>query len=125
MLKMLSEFGDNLKKYLNVIFKLNFGELFVYVLELLLTFVVAIITYYPVKLFKDLFSSILSLCGIYSGIIYNILEVLANIGTIICFILTFIYCFNIRYSELKQSEKEKKVKKSKEIDDIDLPSMKK
>ena len=125
MIKMLKDFWKNLKEYIKVIFKLDFGELFVYILEMILTMVVGILTYYPVKLIRDLFVSIITLCGFTSGIAISVLDIIFNILTIICFVCTFIYCFNIRYGELKQSEKEKKQNKEKEDNNIELPSIKK
>ncbi len=125
MKEMFKSFWNNLKNYINIIFKLDFGELFVYLLELILVIVTGLLTYIPVSLVKDLIFNIIALFNGNMNIVYNIINVIFSLISLFVFVVVFIYCFNIRYAELKKNENEKKAKKNKNDEDIELPTMKK
>ncbi len=125
MKEMFKSFWNNLKNYINIIFKLDFGELFVYLLELILVIVTGLLTYIPVSLVKDLIFNIIALFNGNMDIVYNIINVIFSLISLFVFAVVFIYCFNIRYAELKKNENEKKAKKNKNDEDIELPTMKK
>lgn len=125
MKEMFKSFWNNLKNYINIIFKLDFGELFVYLLELILVIVTGLLTYIPVSLVKDLIFNIIALFNGNMNIVYNIINVIFSLISLFVFVVVFIYCFNIRYAELKKNENEKKAKKNKTDEDIELPTMKK
>lgn len=125
MKEMFVNFYKNLKDYIDIIIKLNFGELFVYALELILITVLSLLMYIPVGLIEDLVRTVCVTAAPDAVILITIVNIIFKVISLGVFVFIFIYLFNGRYSDLKKDIKEKKEKAAKQIDDIELPNMKK
>jgi len=133
---MIKSFFKNGKKYLDYLMKLDFAELLVNVVEIVLLAILAGLVALPIGVFRDLFYSIVKAIGGTSEAIFNWYNVLFNFFTGIIGIALFMYLFNRRYSKLdelikkddlrdkKRKEKNKDNKKDEEDVEIDLPKKK-
>ena len=120
--KLMKNFGSNVKKYVDYIMKLGFGELFIQFLILVIILVLACFVYVPVGLVQDLIWNIVNIAGNMSVIVFNVYNVIFGVISFILAALAFMYLFNKRYDDVQKEIKEQKNKK--EVGNIDLPKMK-
>lgn len=125
MKDMFKNFIKNLKEYVDIILKLNFGELFVYSLELILIVLLSLLMYIPVGLIEDLVRTVCLAIIPDVEVVLTIINIVFKIISLGIFVIVFIYLFNGRYNDLKKDIKEKKEKSSKKEENIELPSIKK
>ncbi len=130
---MFKEFGKNFKKYFDYLMTVNFKELFVNTVILLLILILSAFVFMPIGLIQDLFRNAITMTTEFSGKgdeIFNF--VFKFIGTI-CFFLSFIYLFNRRLrdidafkEQINESIKPKKeTSKKEEIkEEFDMPKAK-
>ena len=117
--KLMKNFGSNVKKYVDYIMKLGFGELFIQFLILVIILVLACFVYVPVGLVQDLIWNIVNIAGNMSVIVFNVYNVIFGVISFILAALAFMYLFNKRYDDVQKEIKEQKNKK--EVGNIDLP----
>ncbi len=120
--KMMKDFGGNVKKYIDYIMKLGFGELFIQFLILVIILVLACFVYVPVGLVQDLLWSIVNIMGNIPVIVFSIYNIVFSLLSFVLAALAFMYLFNKRYSDVEKEIKEQKDKK--EGKSIELPKMK-
>ena len=125
MKDMFKNFIKNLKEYVDIILKLNFGELFVYSLELILIVLLSLLMYIPVGLIEDLVRTVCLAIIPDVEVVLTIINIVFTLISLGIFVIVFIYLFNGRYNDLKKDIKEKKEKSSKKEENIELPSIKK
>ncbi|MGN1338453.1 MAG: hypothetical protein ACI4WW_08270 [Candidatus Coprovivens sp.] len=125
MKDMFKNFIKNLKEYVDIILKLNFGELFVYSLELILIVLLSLLMYIPVGLIEDLVRTVCLAIIPDVEVVLTIINIVFKLISLGIFVIVFIYLFNGRYNDLKKDIKEKKEKSSKKEENIELPSIKK
>ena len=120
--KMMKDFGGNVKKYIDYIMKLGFGDLFIQFLILVIILVLACFVYVPVGLVQDLIWSIVNIMGNIPVIVFSIYNIVFSLLSFVLAALAFMYLFNKRYSDVEKEIKEQKDKK--EGKSIELPKMK-
>ncbi len=120
--KMMKDFGGNVKKYIDYIMKLGFGDLFIQFLILVIILVLACFVYVPVGLVQDLLWSIVNIMGNIPVIVFSIYNIVFSLLSFVLAALAFMYLFNKRYSDVEKEIKEQKDKK--EGKSIELPKMK-
>lgn len=120
--KMVKDFGGNVKKYIDYIMKLGFGDLFIQFLILVIILILACFVYVPIGLVQDLLWSIVNIMGNIPTIVFNIYNILFGLISFVLAALAFMYLFNKRYDDVQNEIKEQKDKK--EGNNIELPKMK-
>ena len=141
---MFKDFMKNGKKYIDYLMGLDFVELFVNVVEIIILILLASLVYLPIGLIQDLLYELLVAVVGVSETFFKWYTILFRFGTGVIAIIVFIYLFNRRYAKLdkliekdpmrdrknKQKEEttEKKEETTKEKSEdnskIDLPKKK-
>lgn len=126
MKKNIKEFGSNLKKYIDHIMKLGFGELFFHFVELVIVVLIACFVYIPIGLIQDLLFSVLGIVTDVPTTIGLIINLIFSILSAVLAASAFMYMFNRRYEDLKNgkdSEKKSKANDALEIvkDEFEMP----
>ncbi len=130
---MFKEFGKNFKKYFDYLMTVNFKELFVNTVILLLILVLAAFVFMPLGLIQDLVRNAITMTTEFTGKgdeIFNF--VFRLIGTI-GFFLSFIYLFNRRLRDIDAFKeqvddsikgKKENYKKEETKEEFDMPKAK-
>ena len=126
MLKTIKEFPGVLKKYIDAIMKMTFGELLVHFFELLILLLIASFLYIPIGLLKDLLFSIFVFFSFQAGdTLNNIVDLIIKVCSFIAFFLVFVYMFTKRYEALrKEQEKEEnpvQIPEENKMEETELP----
>ena len=133
MLKLFTDFGHNLKDYINHIMKVSFGELIFHFFELLILILIALFTYVPLYLVQDLVLSLLRVFATnFSDTFIDIYNFVFGLIEFIIAFFAFLYMFNKRYEDIKNGPKESKDNKDKNVsknnkpkkEEVELPKMK-
>ena len=120
-------FFKNIKNYIDVVFKADFGELLIYFFEILIVAAVPLVLLIPIACVKDIISNLFIVASPDAQMAYSVLNLVFSIINIIAYGFGFVYLFNRRYEDFKKSSKDKanlKKEVSKLADDIDLPKVK-
>ena len=117
----IKKFMKVAKNYINYIMKLDFKELFVNFIELIILIIIAMLLVFPVDLVRELlFKIIASVTGFGEGF-YKIYDIIFTIiKAVVCFGF-FIYMFNKRYediSKIRPRRDEKMFSNNEEISDF-------
>lgn len=130
MVKLVKEFPGKLKKYIDHICTVSFGELIVYLLEILILIAIPLLLVsFSVSLVKDLLYYILLVFVKGSSIFFRLYDAIFSLINAVLVFFGFVYIFSRRYTsfekEVKDTKKEKttKVKKIEE-EEIELPKVK-
>lgn len=140
---LLKNFLKNLKEYLSYIMKVGFIDLFAQFFTLLIILLLACFLCVPLGLLQDVIVSALRLSGSSANALYNLIDLLFKIVSLVCVLVGFMYLFNKRYDDVqkmkddlkkqeeKQEEKEKMLERAKEDEKLketqeneDLPKVK-
>lgn len=122
---MVKDFLRNLKSYFDYIIKLNFGDLLIKFIDLVLVILMSLFVYIPVSLVRDLVYTIIGTFGNLS-ILSLIMDLLfKGISFVLC-IYVFVYLFNKRYEDIKEERlnSREEVKKKIQEESFELPEMK-
>lgn len=127
MKETIKNFPTVLKKYIDAIMKMNFGELMIHFFELLILLVIASFLYIPIGLLKDILFTVFTFFTFEASEALNvvvdlIIKVLSFLFSACC----FIYMFTKRYEELKKEKREvsKQEQGKPSLEEIDLPKEK-
>ena len=130
MVKLVKEFPGKLKKYIDHVCTVSFGELLVYLLEVLILLAIPLLLVsFSVSLVKDFLYYILLVFVEGSSFFFRLYDAIFSIINAILMFFGFIYMFSRRYNsfekEIKEDKKSKTFKNKKIVeDDIELPKTK-
>lgn len=126
MKQIIKNFPGTLKKYIDAIMKMNFGELLVHFFELLILLLIAAFLYVPIGLLKEILFSIFVFFSFQAGdTLNNVVDLIINLFSFVAFFFAFIYMFTKRYEDLRR-EQEKEVsllqeQEQKQVEEPELP----
>lgn len=130
MKKLFVNFKGNVKKYVDYIMSVDFGELFINVLILLCILLLSTFLFVPVGMVETIIRDFINLFGGLPNIFYSIYSWIFNIISVVLSALAFMYMFNKRFDDIeafKKQMKEKPESKETKIDDkeeLELPKAK-
>lgn len=130
MVNLVKEFPGKVKKYIDHICTVSFGELLVYLLEVLILLAIPLLLVsFSVSLVKDLLYYILLVFIKGSSFFFRIYDAIFGLINAVLLFFGFIYMFSRRYNSFeKEIKDDKKVKSSKnksvEVEEIELPKVK-
>lgn len=130
MINLVKEFPGKLKKYIDHICTVTFGELIVYLLEILILIAIPLLLVsFSVSLVKDLLYYIILIFIKGSSFFFRLYDAIFSLINTILVFFGFVYIFSRRYNsfekEIKDIKKDKNVKVKKiEEDEIELPKVK-
>ena len=98
MKQTIKNFPGVLKKYIDAIMKMNFGELLVHFFELLILLLIAAFLYVPIGLLKEILFSVLVFFSFQAGdTLNNVVDLIINLCSFVAFFLAFLYMFKKLY----------------------------
>ena len=113
MFKIFKEFPGKFKKYIDHIVTVSFGELLIYLIEILVLIAIPLLlASFCVNLVKDVLYYILLIFMEGSVIFFRIYDAIFAFIVAVCVLYGFVYLFNRRYVSFEKEIKEVKVKKS-------------
>ena len=130
MKKLFVNFKGNVKKYVDYIMSVDFGELFINVLILLCILLLSTFLFVPVGMVETIIRDFINLFGGLPNIVYSIYSWIFNIISVVLSALAFMYMFNKRFDDIEAFKKQMKEKpESKETkkddkEELELPKAK-
>lgn len=130
MKKLFVNFKGNVKKYVDYIMSVDFGELFINVLILLCILLLSTFLFVPVGMVETIIRDFINLFGGLPNIFYSIYSWIFNIISVVLSALAFMYMFNKRFDDIEAFKKQMKEKpESKETtkddkEELELPKAK-
>lgn len=130
MKKMFINFKGNVKKYIDYLMSVDFGDLFINVLILICILVLSAFVFVPIGMVESIIRDFVNLFGGLPELFYSIYSWIFNIISFLVFAIAFVYMFNKRFEDiegLKKQMKEKSVEKvieKEEKDMLELPKTK-
>ena len=130
MKKLFVDFKGNLKKYVDYIMSVNFGELFINVLILICILVLSTFLFVPIGMVETIIRDFINLFGGLPNVFYSIYSWIFNIISSVLSILAFMYMFNKRFDDIESFKKQIKEKptdkenKKEDNEELELPKAK-
>lgn len=130
MKKLFVDFKGNLKKYVDYIMSVNFGELFINVLILICILVLSTFLFVPIGMVETIIRDFINLFGGLPNVFYSIYSWIFNIISSVLSILAFMYMFNKRFDDIEAFKKQMKEKptdkenKKEDNEELELPKAK-
>ena len=130
MKKLFVDFKGNVKKYVDYIMSVDFGELFVNVLILICILLLSTFLFVPVGMVETIIRDFINLFGSLPNIVYSIYSWVFNIISVVLSVLAFMYMFNKRFDDIEAFKKQMKEKpadkenKNVDSEELELPKAK-
>lgn len=127
MKETVKNFPSVLKQYIDAIMKMNFGELLLHFIELLILLLIASFLYIPIGLLKDMLFSIFAFFTFSASDTLNlVVDLIIKVCSFIASLYCFLYMFTKRYEELKKEKKKDSsfTQNQSFAEEIDLPKEK-
>jgi phosphotransferase system glucose/maltose/N-acetylglucosamine-specific IIC component len=130
MKKMFVNFKGNVKKYVDYLMSVNFGELFVNVLILICILLLSTFIFVPIGMVESIIRDFINLFVDLPNLVDSIYSWVFTLISSVLSVLAFVYMFNKRFEDIeafkkqmKEKPAEKEVKKDND-DELELPKAK-
>jgi uncharacterized membrane protein len=130
MKKMFVNFKGNVKKYVDYLMSVNFGELFVNVLILICILLLSTFIFVPIGMVESIIRDFINLFVDLPNLVDSIYSWVFTLISSVLSVLAFVYMFNKRFEDIEALKKqmkekpvEKEVKKDND-DELELPKAK-
>lgn len=130
MKKMFVNFFGNVKKYIDYLMSVNFGELFINVLILICILLLSTFLFVPIGMVETIIRDFINLFGGISNDLSYVYNFVFNIISVILSTLAFIYMFNKRFDDIEEFKKQMKEKPVEKVieknnkEELELPKTK-
>lgn len=114
---MIKQFLKNLKNYIDYIMKLDFKELFVNFMTIIMMVILSCLVYLPVGVVRDALYQFILIFINTGTVFFTVYNIIFNLLCGLIAMYIFIYMFNKRFSDIDKLKKELKEKYNEKNND--------